>query len=343
MPISKTRYRPMRNRIARGGGRSSRVLGAVAATIAVGFCLIAVQVAAQTYPLKPVKIILSSPGGGTDVIARLFADQFTRAFGPQFVVESKQPNVAATNFVAKSKPDGYTLLVATASYIVNNLLHKNPPYDAIRDFSTISLLGTTPIIIVVHPSLPVRSVRQMIDLARKNADSLSYGSGGIGSPLHLAGELFNQTAGIWMLHVPFKGTAHAAIDLQAGRVQVMFPSSISVLPQVQSGRLRVLAVMGVKRVAELPDVPTTAEAGLPKLVVNIWYGMMAPQGTPAPIIDQLQREVVNGLGRTEVRDRLVGAGVVPVGSTPVEFAVFAAAERSRWEAVIKAANIEIAP
>ena len=313
--------------------------GAIIACLA----LLAGQCAAQAYPVKPVKIVLSSPGGGTDVIARLFADQFTRACGPQCIVESRQPNIAATNYVAKSKPDGYTLLVATASYIVNTLLHQNPPYDALKDFSAVSLLGTTPIIVAVHPSLPVRTLRDVIALARKNPDGLSYGSGGIGSPLHLAGELFGQTAGIKLLHVPFKGTANAAVDLQAGRVQLMFPSSISVLPQVQAGRLRVLAVMSTKRVAELPEVPTTAEAGLPQLVVNIWYGMLAPQATPAAIVDQLHREVVNGLARPDIRERMVTTGVVPVGSSPAEFTAFAAAERARWAAVIKAANIEIAP
>lgn len=313
------------------------------AALAAGLALLPIQCVAQSYPGKPVKIVLSSPGGGTDVIARLFADHFTRAFGPQFIVESRQPNVAATNYVAKAKPDGYTLLVATASYIVNTLLHQNPPYDALKDFSAVSLLGTTPIIVAIHPSLPVRSLREVISLARRNPDSLSYGSGGIGSPLHLAGELFCQTAGIRMLHVPFKGTANAAVDLQAGRVQLMFPSSISVLPQVQAGRLRVLAVMSAKRVAELPDVPTTAEAGLPQLVVNIWYGMLVPQATPAAIVDQLHREVVNGLTGPDIRERMVSAGVVPVGNSPAEFAAFAAAERARWAAVIKAANIEIAP
>ena len=334
MRITKTRCRAVRNNIVRAA--FSVICAGVLALVA-GACM------AQAYPSKPVKIVLSSPGGGTDVIARLFADQFTRAFGPQFIVESRQPNVAATNYVAKSKPDGYTLLVATASYIVNTLLHQNPLYDALKDFATVSLLGTTPIIIAIHPSLPVRNLREFIALARKNPDSLSYGSGGIGSPLHLAGELFNQTAGVKILHVPFKGTANAAVDLQAGRVQLMFPSSISVLPQVQAGRLRVLAVMSGKRVAELPEGPTTAEAGLPQLVVNIWYGLMAPQATPAAIVEQLHREVVNGLARAEIRERMVSTGVVPVGSTPAEYAAFAAAERTRWAAVIKAAKIEIAP
>jgi tripartite-type tricarboxylate transporter receptor subunit TctC len=305
--------------------------------------LVGGQAVAQSYPAKPVRIVLSSPGGGTDVMARLFAEQFTRSLGIQFFVESKQPNIAAANFVAKSKADGYTLLVATASYIVNSLLHRNPPYDPIKDFSAVSLLGTTPIIVAVHPSLPARSLNELVEFARKHPDELSYGSGGIGSPLHLAGELFNQTAGVKMLHVPFKGTAHAAIDLQAGRVQVMFPSSVSVLPQVKAGRIRVLAIMSTRRSAELPDVPTTGEAGLPNLVVNIWYGLMAPQGTPLAIVDRLQREVAKGLARPEIRAHLVTTGVEPVGSTAAEFSAFTLAERARWAAVIRSANISIEP
>ncbi len=300
------------------------------------------QALAQSYPVKPVKIVLSSPGGGTDVMARLFADQFTRSLGAQFFVESRQPNIAAANFVAKSKPDGYTLLVATASYVVTSLLHRNPPYDPVKDFSAVSLLGTTPIIVAVHPALPARSLNDLVALARKHPDELSYGSGGIGSPLHLAGELFSQTTGVKMLHVPFKGTAHAAIDLQAGRVQVMFPSSVSVLPQVKAGRIRVLAIMSTRRSAELPDVPTAGEAGL-NLVVNIWYGLMAPQGTPPATVDQLQREVVNGLARPDIHAHLVNTGVEPVGSTPAEFSAFTLAERARWAAVIRSANIDIAP
>jgi tripartite-type tricarboxylate transporter receptor subunit TctC len=301
------------------------------------------QALAQSYPTKPVRIVLSSPGGGTDVMARLFAEQFTRSLGVQFFVESRQPNIAAANYVAKSKPDGYTLLVATASYVVNSLLHRNPPYDPVKDFSAVSLLGTTPIIVAVHPALPARSLNELVELARKHPDEVSYGSGGIGSPLHLAGELFNQTAGIKMLHVPFKGTAHAAIDLQAGRVQVMFPSSVSVLPQVKAGRIRVLAIMSARRSAELPDVPTAGESGFPNLVVNIWYGLMAPQGTPPAIVDQLQREVVNGLARPEIHAHLVNTGVEPAGSTPAEFSAFTLAERARWAGVIRSAKIDIAP
>jgi tripartite-type tricarboxylate transporter receptor subunit TctC len=301
------------------------------------------QAPAQPYPARPVKIVLSSPGGGTDIMARLVADHLSRRLGAQFIVESRQPNIAATTYVAKSPADGYTLLVATASYIVNTLLHQNPPYDPLRDFSTISQLGSTPVIVVVHPSLPVRTLTDLIRLAKANPDALNFGSGGIGSPLHLAGELFNQTAGVRIVHVPFRGTANAATDLQAGRVQVLYPSSASVLPLIKAGRIRAIAVMGARRSPELPDVPTTIESGLPKLVANIWYGMVAPRGTPGAIVDQLYQNVVNALQRNDIRERVIGLGVEPVGSSPSEFAAFAAEERSRWLNVIRTAKIEVAP
>ncbi len=316
---------------------------ALAMTAALGCALLSNGVAhAQTadYPSKPVRIILSSPGGGTDVMARSFAEHFTRTFGTQFVVESRQPNIAATGYVAKSTPDGYTLLVATASYIVTTLFHKSAPYDPIRDFAPVSLLGTTPIILVVHPSLPVRSVREYIALAKAKPGELNFGSGGIGSPLHLAGELFNQTTGINVMHIPFKGTAAAAIDLQAGRVQAMFPSAISVMPQIRAGRVKVLTIMSDHRSTELPDVPTTKEAGIPNLTVNIWYGMLAPRATPKPILDLLNKAVVAGMARPEIKERMLTNGVDQVGSTPAYFDTFAANERTRWANVIQKGHIE---
>ncbi len=287
--------------------------------------------------------MLSSPGGGTDIIARVVADHLARRLGTQFIVESRQPNIAASNYVAKSPPDGYTLMVATASYIVNTLLHANPPYDPVRDFSAISLLGVTPITVVVHPSLPTRTIADLIKLAQANPNALNYGSGGIGSPLHLAGELFSQTTGVKMVHVPFRGTANAATDLQAGRIQVMFSSTTSVLPWIKAGRIRAIAVMGTRPLAELPGVPTTAASGLPRLIANIWYGMVAPRGTPGSVIELLNQNVVHALQQPDIRERLAGLGVEPVGSSPAEFAAFAADERARWLNVIRTANIEVAP
>ncbi|MES2564174.1 MAG: tripartite tricarboxylate transporter substrate binding protein [Pseudomonadota bacterium] len=296
---------------------------------------------AQTYPVKSVRIVLSSPGGGTDIMARLIADNLTRSFGNQFFVESRQPNVAAASFVARSQADGHVLLVSTASYLVN-ALRQPPPYDPMRDFAPVSLLGITPIIVVVHPSLPVTSLKGLIELARKSPGELNYGSGGISSPLHLAGELFNQTARVRIVHVPFKGTAHASTDLQAGRIQVMYPSTISLQPLITSGKAKVLAIMSERRSTELPAVPTTAEAGMPGLLANIWYGMLAPGGTPQPIVDRLNKEVVAALKNPDVSQRLLATGVEPVGNTPVQFAAFASAEFVKWKRVIDTAKIDLA-
>ena len=189
----------------------------------------------------------------------------------------------------------------------------------------------------------MRSLPELIRLAKAQPGALNYGSGGIGSPLHLAGELFNQNAGVNIVHIPFKGTANAATDLQAGRVQVLYPSAASVLPFIKAGRMRAVAVMGARRSDQLPDVPTTAESGLPKLRANIWYGMAAPRGTPAAVVEQLHQGVIKALQRNDVREKFLGIGVEPVGSSTAEFAVFVAEERTRWQNVIKAANIEVAP
>jgi tripartite-type tricarboxylate transporter receptor subunit TctC len=311
----------------------------VLSVLALGF---ASSAAAQPYPSKPVHVILSSPGGGTDIVARLVSENMSRSLGAPFVVESRQPNVAAAAFVARSAPDGYTLLVTTASYLVNALL-RAPQYDPLRDFSAITLLGTTPIIITVHPALPVNSLRDLVALAKRRPGELNFGSGGVSSPLHLAGELFNQAAGVNIVHVPYKGTVAAATDLQAGRVQLSFPSIISVAPMIQSGRIKVLAVMSEKRSPELPNVPTTREAGMPGLLANIWYGLLAPPNLPPGLLDRLNKAAVAALNQPQVSDRMRASGVEPVGNTPDQFTAFAAAELAKWKRVVETAKIDVGP
>lgn len=313
--------------------------------IAVVFAVSTVPLHAQTsstgaYPSKPVRVVLSSPGGGTDIVARLVAENMSRSLGTPFFVESRQPNVAAATFVARSAPDGHTLLVTTASYLVNTLL-RQPQYDALRDFSGVTLLGTTPMILVVHPSLPVGSLRDLIALAKRRPGELNYASGGVSSPLHLAGELFNQTARTTIVHVPFKGTANASTDVQAGRVQMMFSSILSIAPLIKSGRLKVLAIAAEQRSAELPDVPTTREAGLPGMVANIWYGMVAPANLPPTVLDRLNKAAVAALRSPEIAERMRSTGVEPVGNTPEQFASFAAAELAKWKRVIEIGKIDV--
>jgi tripartite-type tricarboxylate transporter receptor subunit TctC len=306
----------------------------------VALGLSAAPLAAQTYPSKPVRIVLSSPGGGTDIVARFAAENMSRSMGAPFFVESRQPNVAAAAFVARSAPDGYTLLVSTASYLVNSLL-RQPQYQPLRDFAPVTLLGTTPIIIVVHPALPVASVRDLIALAKQRPGELNYGSGGVSSPLHLAAELFKQATRVDMVHVPYKGTVAAATDLQAGRVQVMFPSIISLEPQIKSRRAKVLAIMSEQRSSELPDVPTTREAGMPGLTANIWYGMLAPANTPAALVDRLSKAAAGAMNAPQVSERLRAVGVEPIGNTPEQFATFAAAELAKWKRVVEVAKIDV--
>jgi tripartite-type tricarboxylate transporter receptor subunit TctC len=295
---------------------------------------------AQSYPAKPVRIILSSPGGGTDIVARFAAENMSRSLGAPFVVESRQPNVAAAAYVARSPPDGYTLLVSTASYLVNSLL-RQPQYQPLRDFSPVTLLGTTPIIIVVHPALPVNSVRDLVALAKQRPGELNYGSGGVSSPLHLAAELFKQQTRVEMLHVPYKGTVAAATDLQAGRVQVIFPSIISLAPQIKSGRAKVLAILSERRSTELPDVPTTREAGFPGLIANIWYGLLAPGNMPSPLLERLNKAAAAAMNAPQVAERLRASGVEPVGNTPAEFSTFAVAELAKWKRVVELAKIDV--
>jgi len=295
---------------------------------------------AQTFPSKPVRVVLSSPGGGTDIVARLVAENMSRSMGSPFFVESRQPNVAAAAFVARSPADGHTLLVSTASYLVNTLL-RQPQYDALRDFSPVTLLGTTPIIVVVHPSLPVNSVRDLVALAKQRPGELNFGSGGISSPLHLAGELFNQAARVNIVHIPYKGTAHAATDLVAGRIQVMYPSIISLAPMIGTGKAKVIAIMSERRSSELPQVPTMAESGMPGLTANIWYGLLAPANVPPPIIERLNKEAAAALKTPAVAERMRTAGVDAVGNSPAEFGRFAAAELAKWKRVVEAAHIDV--
>jgi tripartite-type tricarboxylate transporter receptor subunit TctC len=302
----------------------------------------AVPVFAQTYPVKPVRVIVAAaPAGGVDIMARLLANEFSQALGQNFIVENRTPSVAAAEIVAKAPGDGHTLMVSTATYLVNGSLHKDLPYDPLRDFVPVSLVGSTPIIICVHPSLPVTNIKGLIALAKQKPGALNFGSGGIGSPLHLAGELFKQSAKVDIVHVAYKGTAPAAMDLLAGQVQIMFPSVISMYPYIQSGRTRVLAVMSPRRSPTLKDTQTTAEAGFPDLTASIWFGVLASKNTPRPVIDQLNRVVVKAVASKEFRERLLRDDVEPIGDSPDQFSAFAAVEYAKWARVIKAANIKV--
>ena len=313
-----------------------------AGLIGLSFSLCVGCALAQTYPAKPVRILVgSSAGGGVDIIARLLATDFSQAVGQQFIVENRSSSLATAAALAKSTPDGYTLMLTTASYIVNRALRKDLPYDPLRDIVAVSLVGSTPIIIVTHPSLPVTNVRSLVALAKQKPGALNFGSGGIGSPLHLAGELFKQATHVDIVHISYKGTAPAAVNLAAGEVQILFPSMISMYPYIQANRARVLAVMNERRSGSLPAVPTTAEAGYPGLTAGIWYGLIAPAGTPRPIIDQLQQLVAHAIAKKDVRERLLRDDVEPLGRGPDEFAAFANTELKKWSKVIADAHVKV--
>lgn len=295
----------------------------------------------QSYPVKAVRIVVpAAPSGGVDIMARLLGKEFSQSLGQPFIVENRSPSVSADDGVAKAAPDGYTLLFSTATYLVNAALHKDLPYDPIRDFAPVSVIGSTPIIVVCHPSLPVNSIRDLIALAKQKPGALNFGSGGIGSPLHLAGELFNQEAKVNIVHIAYKGTSPALINLLSGEVQLMFPSVISTYPYMKSGKVRVLAVLNPHRSRTLPEVPTTAESGLPNLVASIWFGILAPHGTPKPVVDRLHKAAVKAVATKEFRERLLRDEVEPIGNSPEEFSAFASAELAKWTRVIRAASIK---
>jgi tripartite-type tricarboxylate transporter receptor subunit TctC len=297
---------------------------------------------AQTYPTQSVRIIVPTvPAGGVDIMARLVASAFTDSFGQKFFVENRTPSMLAAEVVAKAPPNGHTLMVSTATYLVNRLLYKNLNYDPITDLSPISLIGSTPIILVIHPSLPVPSLRELIRLAHRKPGSLNFASGGNGSPLHLAGELFNQEAKVNIIHVPYRGTAPATLDLLAGQTQLMFPSVLSMYPYIQSGKTRVLSILAPQRSAVLADVPTTAEAGLPHLTASIWYGLLATGGTPAAIQMDLYRAMTKALSEPRFQARLARDAVQAIGSTPEAYTQFALEEYEKWGKVIRKARIQL--
>jgi tripartite-type tricarboxylate transporter receptor subunit TctC len=305
--------------------------------------LLAGSVSAQTYPTKPVKIVVpSAPGGGTDIVARLLAQSFSKALGQNFIVENKPGagNLIGIETVARAPADGYTLLFVASPLILNPILFKKVNYDPIKDFSPISLAATAPNILVVHPSTPASNVKEWVELAHKGQNKLSYASAGVGTSPHMSMELFNAMAGIQTLHIPYKGTTPAVTDLLGGQVNAMFSNALTVMPHIQSGKLRALAVSGNRRLELLPDVPTVMEAGIAQYVSLQWYGLLAPAGTPLAVIQTINREMVKALQSKDIKDKLASEGAEPVGSTPAEFANLIKNDFDKWSKVAKSSGIE---
>jgi len=296
------------------------------------------------YPAKPIRIVVpSSPGGGTDILARQLAQKLTERWGQQVVVDNRPGagQMIGIEFVAKAAPDGYTLVMTATPLAVNTVLYKKVPYDPVRDFAPISQVAAMPNMVVTHPALPVRNIRELIAMAKARPGQLVYASSGIGTGPHLSMELFLSMAAVMMGHVPYKGTGPGMIDTIAGQVPVLMSTLLPPLPHIKTGRLRPLGVTGATRVVSLPDVPTVAESGVPGYEVVGWYGIVAPAHTPREVIVKLHAEIASILKSQEVREKLAADGAEPVGSTPEQFAAFIKSEIDKWGKVVKSAGIQV--
>jgi tripartite-type tricarboxylate transporter receptor subunit TctC len=311
------------------------------AAVAVGWGGLAA--AQQPYPSRPVRIISPfAAGGGNDMLSRTVAAKLTESFNQQVIVENRigANGIIGTEAAARAAPDGYTIVLIPSGHAVNASLRSKLPYDSIRDFTTISLVGASPLVLAVHPSLPAQNVKALVAFARTRPGQLSYVSAGIGSSGHLGGALFEVLAGVKMLHVPYKGMSLALTDLVSGQVTMTFGTSLSVIPHVKSVRLRALASTGAQRSPALPDLPTVAET-MPGYEASLWYGFVGPARIPAEVVRKLNTEIVAALNLPDVRERLAAQGVDVRSSTPEEFSKMLAADMARWAKVVERAGIKV--
>jgi tripartite-type tricarboxylate transporter receptor subunit TctC len=295
---------------------------------------------AQTdYPTKPIRFIV---GPGPDSLARLFGQKMTEAWGQPVIVDQRGGGggTISAEAVAKAPPDGYTLLLMTGTHAINPSVYKTN-YDMVRDFAPVTLLGSTPFVLAVHPSVPAKSVAELIKLAKEKPGALNYGSGGSGTPPHLATELFKQMAGVQMVHVPYKTIPLAITDLVGGQLQVMFTVGPAGLPQIKAGRIRGLAVSTAKRSAFAPELPTVAESGLPGYDVFGWNGVLATAGTPRPVIEKLHSLFITAMKDAETRKRMADFGFEPIGNTPEEFGAFVKEDIARWAKLVKETGAKV--
>ena len=299
---------------------------------------------AQAYPSKPIKFVVGfAPGGATDVIGRLMAKKIGDALGQPIIIENKaggSSNIGA-EAVFRAAPDGYTFYVSAITSAINVSLFPKLPFDFAKDFEPVALFANVPNILVVHPSVPAKTVKELIDLARAQPGKLSYASSGSGTSIHLCGELFKMLAKVDMVHIPYKGSAPAMTDMIGGQVQVMFDNMPSALPHVKAGKLRALAVTSAQRSPSAPDVITMGEAGVPGFDVQSWFGLVAPKGTPKDIIARVNAEAVNALATAEIKERFLDLGAVPAPMSPEAFGDFIRAEIIRWSEVVKASGAKV--
>lgn len=304
----------------------------------------ATAVFAGQYPDKPIRFIVPNlPGGGNDTTARIIAQKLTEAFGQQVVVDNRggAGGVIGAEIAAHARADGHTLFLGnTGSHATSPIMHVKLGYDPVRDFAPISLIASAPLILVVHPAVPTASVRELVQLAKAKPGLLNFASNGKGGSTHLAAELFMMLAGVEMLHVPYRGLPLAVTDLLSGRVQLMFATTLAILPHVRAGKLRGLAVTGARRSASILELPTIAEAGVAGYETASWYGVLAPAGTPHAIIERLNREVVKITRMPDVRQQFAADGADLVGSSADEFAAHIRRELARWTKVARFAHIQ---
>lgn len=304
--------------------------------------LAAVSTGAQQYPTRPIRLVAPfAPGGGTDISARLLAEPLGKALKETVVVDNRPGagSVVGTEIVAKSNPDGYTLLLGNISMAFNAALYKKLPYDTLRDFAPISLVSDQPNILVAHPSLPAKSFKEFIALARSQPGKLTYASAGTGAGTHLAMELLMMSQNIDLVHVPYKGTGPALTALLGNQISVFFSTFASALPHVKAERLRAFAVTSLKRAGTLPEVPTVAESGVPGYEYSTWYGLLAPARVPRGILSRLNKETVAALNDPEIRQRYLSQGVDPIPSTAAHYAAYLKSETDKWSKVILGAKI----
>ncbi len=317
--------------------------------VGVGCCLGGPVAQAQTgsdaaaaWPARPVRwIVPFTPGGAADIVSRLIGQKLGEAWKQPVIIDNR-PGAGGNlgiEAVARSAPDGYTVVLVPATFVTHTSLSRKPLYDPVRDFAPITLVSSSPLMLVVHPSVPARNVRELIALARARPDALNYASSGTGASAHMAAELFKSASGTRIVHVPYKGQPPAILDLVSGQVHMMFPNVPSAIQQVKAGRLRALAVTTERRSALFPELPTVAESGIPGFEVNQWSGLLAPAGTATAVAEKFQRDVSAVLGLPDTRQTLFEQGFEPVGNTPARFAAFIRTEISKWSTVIREAGI----
>jgi tripartite-type tricarboxylate transporter receptor subunit TctC len=310
----------------------------------IALCLAPSATAAQEYPNRPIRIVVAqAPSSGPDLAARTLGQKLAESWGQQVIVDNRPGanGIIGGELVARSKPDGYTLLLGVPSAItVNQFVYKKMPYDPVRDLAPVTQIATNTFGVVVTASLPAASIKQLVVLARSQPGELAYASAGIGNLTHLAGELFSQAAGVKMLHVPYKGTTPAQIDVISGLAQMMFVSMRGIAEHVAAKKVRLLATCGEKRDGAFPAYPTLVESGYPGLVVVGWNGLLAPAGTPPEIVTKLSREIGKHLGEPEFRDRMAALGADPAPSSPEAFGIFIKAEAAKWQRVIRTIGLE---